>query len=70
MYAVYAIIAIAAYIIQGNEFYKFVEFWGSIALVAVVFSFFWLFTRIDAHLKEKEQRKTFSNSLSNSEKRK
>ena len=70
MYAVFAIIAVAAYIIQGNEFYQSIEFWGSIALVAVVFSFFWLFTRIDAHIKEKEQRKTFSNSLSNSEKRK
>ena len=70
MYAVFAIIAVAAYIIQGNEFYQSIEFWGSIALVAVVFSFFWLFTRIDAYIKEKEQRKTFSNSLSNSEKRK
>ena len=70
MYAVFAVIAIVSYYILGAEFYQSAEFWGSIALVAVVFSFFWLFTRIDAHVKEKEQRKTLSNSLSNSEKRK
>lgn len=54
MYAVFAIIAIVAYIIQGAEFYQTIEFWGSIAIVAVIFSFFWLFTRIDAYLKEKK----------------
>ena len=56
MYAVFAIIVIAAYFIQGNEFYQTIEFWGSIALVAVIFSFLWLFSRIDAHIKEKEHR--------------
>ena len=56
MYAVFAIIVIAAYFIHGNEFYQTIEFWGSIALVAVIFSFLWLFSRIDAHIKEKEHR--------------
>lgn len=57
MYAVFAVIAIVSYYILGAEFYQSAEFWGVIALVAVIFSFFWLFSRIDAHIKEKEQRR-------------
>lgn len=57
MYAVFAVIAIVSYYILGAEFYQSAEFWGVIALVAVIFSFFWLFTRIDAHVKEKEHKR-------------
>lgn len=69
MYAVMAIIAIIAYFIEGSKFYQSIEFWGTITLVALIFSFFWLFSRIDTHIKEKQERKIVNDVLSKSDKR-
>lgn len=64
MYGIIAIISIAAYYLQGVMFYKSIEFWGAITFVALVFSFFWLITRLDVHFKEKRHNKNLSDPLS------
>jgi|SRR5690554_2127730 len=68
MYAVIAIMAIIAYFIQGAMFYQSIEFWGAITLVALIFSFFWLFSRIDSHIKEKQEKKLLNDNLLESKK--
>lgn len=69
MYAVMAVMAIIAYFIEGSKFYQSIEFWGAITLVALIFSFFWLFSRVDTHIKEKQERKIVNDVLSKSDKR-
>lgn len=57
MYAVIILMTIAAYFIQGAEFHQSIEYWGAIILVGVIFSFFWLFSRIDTHFKDIRKKK-------------
>lgn len=56
MYAVLALMVIAAYMLQGKDFLLTPQFIGTVALVASVFSLFWLITRLDDYLKEKKKR--------------
>ena len=70
MYAVITLMTIASYFIQGPEFYQSIEYWGAIILVGIIFSFFWLFSRIDTHLKSRRERNTLNNLLSKTDKRK
>lgn len=53
MYAVLAVIIGVAYFLQGEEFLKSPQFWGTIILVGFIFSLFWLISRLDANMKEK-----------------
>lgn len=53
MYAVLAVIIAVAYFLQGEEFLKSPQFWGTIILVGFIFSLFWLISRLDANMKEK-----------------
>lgn len=66
MYAIIAIMAIVAYLLQGAMFYQSIEFWGAVIFVAFVFSFFWLISRLDIHLKQKRNNKYLSDVLSKS----
>lgn len=54
MYVLLAIVTIIAYFILGNLFYLSLEYWSTVSFVAFVFSFFWLISRLDAHLRRKK----------------
>lgn len=55
MYAVVAAMVIGAYLLQGSEFLLTPQFIGPVVLVASVFSFYWLMTRLEDYMKEKKK---------------
>lgn len=57
MYAVLAAFIGGAYVLKGKDFLLSPTFFGTVILVAFVFSFFWLMTRVDARVREKRKGK-------------
>ncbi len=56
MYAVLAVMIVAAYFIFGKEFLLSSEFIGASAFVAFVFSMLWLISQIDRRLRSRKFR--------------
>ena len=57
MYGVLAVMAGGAYLLQGKEFMLSPRFLWTVVLVAFIFSAFWLITRLDVYLKEKQRKR-------------
>jgi hypothetical protein len=55
MYAVLAGIAVGAYLLYGENFLFSPQFWGTVAMVAFIFSLLWLISRLDANLRERKK---------------
>jgi hypothetical protein len=55
MYAVLAALIGGAYLLKGKEFALSSGFLWTVILVAFVFSFFWLMTRVDERLNDKRK---------------
>ncbi|MDD2514597.1 MAG: hypothetical protein WC191_07825 [Proteiniphilum sp.] len=55
MYILLAAIVGGAYLLLGEAFLQSPQFWGTVVLVSLIFSLFWLITRLDYHLREKRK---------------
>ena len=54
MYILLAAIVGGAYLLLGEAFLQSPKFWGTVVLVSLIFSIFWLITRLDNYLREGE----------------
>ena len=57
MYAVLAVMIVAAYSLLGKDFLLSPQFIGAAVFVAFIFSMLWLISRVDQHMQEKRFRK-------------
>lgn len=55
MYILLAAIVGGAYLLLGEAFLQSPQFWGTVALVSLIFSLLWLITRLDCYLREKRK---------------
>ncbi|MDK2852492.1 MAG: hypothetical protein PWQ38_757 [Proteiniphilum sp.] len=55
MYILLAAIVGGAYLLLGEAFLQSYRFWGTVLLVSLIFSLFWLITRLDCYLQEKRR---------------
>lgn len=53
MYILLAAIVGGAYLLLGEAFLQSPKFWGTVVLVSLIFSIFWLITRLDNYLRER-----------------
>jgi hypothetical protein len=53
MYILLAAIVGGAYLLLGEAFLQSPKFWGTVVLVSLIFSIFWLITRLDNYLRQR-----------------
>ena len=54
MYAVLAVMIVAAYFLFGREYLQTTSFLSTVLSVASIFSLLWLISRLDSHLRKKK----------------
>lgn len=55
MYAVLAVLCCGAYLLKGREYVLSSDFLWTVILIAFVFSFFWLMSRVDEQRRNKRE---------------